>query len=150
MFRSVFLYYDDVGRKIRRSTTKMKHLSALTIVALLLGCQSTNFAIHENGKVVMEQRKVGTDSTCIKGFIAELSTGEKLQIADIWLGNHRYDCDTNGRFNLQIKPGRYTIETRSFGFRNVKYRTSIRKGEQQSLQFFLVPYKSEKPSKQIH
>jgi uncharacterized membrane protein len=120
------------------------------LIAIILSCQTLKSSAQNDGRVTSEKIKNNSDSSLIYGFISELTTGDKLKLSDIWIGNQRFECDTNGKFQIQIKPGNYKVEARSFGFKNLKHEIHIKRGESEKLMFYLIPYKDEKPYKRIH
>lgn len=126
----------------------MKYIIVLFV--FFLSCKPAKNLSQEDGKVVIDETMGHNDSTIVKGNIYELSTGDKLKLSDIWLNNKRYECDTNGFFQININPGRYHVEARSFGYENYKYKLSIKKGTAVRLSFYLVPFKQKKNYKQIH
>lgn len=128
----------------------MKYSYFIIISLFIFFCWSPKCAAQDKGKVTIEKTIGNIDSTTIEGNIYELSTGDNLKLSDIWIDDKRYQCDTNGHFQLKINPGKYNIEARAFGFKNYKYKLTIKKSEILNLSFFLVPYKNEKPYKRIH
>lgn len=120
------------------------------IFGLFISCKPAKNISMEEGKVVITVTKENSDSTILGGNIYELSTGEKLKLSDIWINNKRYECDTNGFFQININPGTYHIEARSFGFENYKHKLSIKKGSIIMLSYYLVPFEQKKPYRQIH
>jgi hypothetical protein len=113
-------------------------------------CYTTKNSVQELGKVIIEKQSDLNSHIVLRGNIYELSTGDKLMLSDIWIGNKRYACDTNGHFQIKINSGKYIIEARAFGFKNYRHKLKIKKGDVFTLLYYLVPYKMEKPQKQMH
>lgn len=122
----------------------------LLVLVMICACHSIQKLTTENGSVLIKKTMSNHDSTMIIGSINELSTGDHLKLSDIWFGDQRFPCDTNGNFTIQLIPGTYTIEARAMNFKNFKHVLVAKKGEVINLTYYLAAFKTNTPYYFIH
>jgi ribosomal protein L30/L7E len=58
-------------------------------------------------------------------------------ISDVWLNNHRYDCDSAGRVKIAVKPGKIELTARSLGLKSISHTADVKKGELMIIKYYL-------------
>ncbi len=115
----------------------------ILLLFIVVSCKTLK-KTTDTGNVVSNFINTSGNSSIIKGRMYEKSTKDSLKLCDVWIGNIRYDCDSSGRFQLEVKPGRYKLNARAFGFSNISYKVRIKRGQQIVLEFYMSPYRDEK------
>ncbi|WP_130855560.1 hypothetical protein [Olivibacter jilunii] len=132
----------------------MKYIQLTLVSAIFILASSCKQAkMIDNGnsaRVTVNREMTESESSTVQGTILEASTGDRLKISDIWIGDRRVPCDSNGYFHAELQPGKYKLEARAMGFENLKYGLSAKKGEVYNFSFYLKPYRDKKEYKQIH
>lgn len=130
----------------QRPVINLNHLFMKNILIFIsclsfFSCNTIKKTTQDSGRVIVQIEKGISDSAIIKGTVFEMTTKENIQVSDIWIGDIRYPCDTNGNFRIDLQPGKYNLLARGFSYKSYHYNLKIKKGEIINLLFYLVPVK---------
>ena len=98
-------------------------------------------AKQDSGRVIVQKEKGNPDLAIIEGSVFDIPGKEKIQISDIWIGDVRYPCDSNGDFSISLQPGKYQLLARGFSYKSYQYNLKIKRGDLIKIFFYLMPVK---------
>lgn len=127
----------------------MKYI-LLTGLLAIASCSSTGKLTAGNGKVIVQREDANGETVNVTCTMFDAQNSHTLILSDVWIGEERFGGDSSGTVRLSLKPGRYQMEARSFGFENYKYALSVKRGKKTGLLFYLVPYKNNAPLPPFH
>ena len=121
---------------IKKSTRKTVSLLCglfSCLLVFLYGCAGAKDPRRHNGEkgsYTIERHKAGDrDSAYLYAEIYDQRGRRDFRLCDLWVNGIRYECNSSGKLQVSLAPGKYTLKARAMGFAPLSHIIKIKRGE---------------------